>query len=523
MKKYTTLILAIMMLPSMATTIRAQKALKVVEPSRQEMKLARDFIRGRTSSGAAELAKVVQAEMSRLTIKENMAKFGSIRYGVSQQYLSVKPGDARKVIVENVARYGSGIALGADFLPQSRINALTLLAELDDEPASSGPPKPAVSALSPLGNIARNTKQPAYLRSIALYGLERHIGRYYPDWNQNTKKSIVLMLMDIVNSEPKSDLDKVGHSWMVRRAIDCLAATKASAISEKAIEMLGDKEALPSLRLAAARYMLMMDNAKLTPEQKAEYLCSLAHFLRSQLVEWYEFEDDLLSRAGGGSSSMGGMGGYGGMGGGMGGDMGGYPGGDGGMGGYPGGDGGMGGYGSGYGGGTTSKVKAKDVMDWKTMIARRRANQVVQVVHMCLDGMPVAETKQPKNLGVYLTKASVPDELSEHITNLIEKIDALQIAINDASQITNVNDLLKQAEFPIEEIMDAATAIPGFTDKYPELKDEDDLATVPDQPEAPAGDGGQPDGGDTADPGEGDPPAGLDNNDPNAGNGGNGQ
>ena len=499
------------------------------EPSTQEKKRARDYARGRQQNGEAVLKKVITAEVSKLTHRSQAEDLGSIRKALVDNFLSTSTpqGTARSIAIDTVLRGATLIAQGKDYSPPARINAMVLLAGLDDAPGNGGgtPPQPCAKALNVLVQMGRDESQPLYLRSIALYGIERQIGRYFHTnaWNQNIKGGIGRMLMQVINSSPKTELDLVAHGWMVRRAMDCMAATGAyvPALADKVITMLGDENTLPSLRMSSAKYMMLMDNSKLTPEQKKAYFVSLAHFLRSQLVDWYEMEDDLLNRSGGGSTAFGGgMGG--GLGGGMGGSMGGGYGGEGGMGsgmgmggpggGYGGeggmgsgmgmggpGGGGMGMGGSGYGSGST-KVKAKDVMDWKAMVARRRVNQIAEISHLCLDGFPVLEGKKPKRIGVALKDASLEAEESAKLDELLEKLDELQEAVNDANRITNVNDLLQQAEARIEEIMTATEAIPGFLDKYPELAVETDLASVPDQKEPPA-EGSDPNK--PGDPGEG--------------------
>lgn len=290
------------------------------EPSPAQRKLARDFIKGGAASAQSQAAieAVIKAEMSKLTSSKLMANYGSIRTNLYNEFLaSFRPSAdaARKVAVAQIARYGGGIATSKNFSPQARINALSLLAVLDDYPTiKSTPPRPAKAALRPLIQIARDKAAPVYLRSIALYGVERHIGRSFPEWAANIKKSLGSLLVEIMNSKPGSDLEIEGHSWMVRRALDCAAATKSTIVADRAVALVGDPKTLPSLRLSAASYLSMTRSDSLKEEQKKAYLVSLSHLARSMLVDWYEHEDDLLNRDSKGSGGM-----YGGMGGGMGG------------------------------------------------------------------------------------------------------------------------------------------------------------------------------------------------------------
>ena len=79
---------------------------------------------------------------------------------------------------------------------------------------------------------------------------------------------------------------------------------------------------------------------------------------------------------------------------------------------------------------------------------------------------------------------------------LVLAIETLQEGVNEIEPIEDVNSLLQSAEQPIEDIMDLVLDIPGFTEKYPDLKKGDDLDAVPDAPpEAPPeGEGDAPGG-----------------------------
>ncbi|MFN3190043.1 MAG: hypothetical protein ACE361_05925 [Aureliella sp.] len=495
------------------------RELKVAEPSSAQRKLARDFIKGAPASDEARkaLAAVIDSRVAKLTQESEMANYERIRTGIFNEYLaSFKPeaDEARKIVVAEIVKYAGGIAGSNQFSPQARINAVSLLAILDDYPIVKGvPPRPAVAAQRPLILIAKNEKSPLYLRSIALYGIERHIGRYFLDWKPQFRGQLGQMLIGIVNSKPASNLDVPAHAWMVRRAFDCLGTTGSTVVADRAIELMGDPDTLPSVRLSACDYMSMVNSSKLTDEQKQSYLISLSHLLRSQLVAWYEHEDDLLSRASGGAAGGGmyGGGGYGGGGYGGGGMGPGGMGPGGGMGGMgPGGGyGGDGMYGGGAGAGSSSEVKAIDVQDWQTILARRKANQLAQTVHLCLNSLPTSEARKPKKVGVGLIDAKLPSDLNERVEELIEKLDAFQVAINDVGKSSDVNELLNEAEIPIEDIMDLVLTIPGFGAAYPELAQDQELETVPDKVEQPAEGGGASDkaGPEGGEEGPGDPAA----------------
>jgi hypothetical protein len=183
---------------------------------------------------------------------------------------------------------------------------------------------------------------------------------------------------------------------------------------------------------------------------------------------------------GGGYGGEGGMGGMGGYGGGYG------SGGEGGMGGY--GGPGMGGEGSGRG----AKVKLVDTQEWKTRIARRRLNEFTQLAHRALDGRTISTEAASAITPLTSDKVAIAAEFK--LPKLLTLLEDLQTAMN-SNKVTTVTSLMNSSKKPIEEIMDYAKQVPGFLDKYPELKsEEDELAEAEVEPTQPPATGGGIDG-----------------------------
>lgn len=489
-----------------------------VELTKDQDRTARDFVRGKVS--ASEEAKQaltlkIQSEVARLRAPaaknfedaENLAKLADLRFTLDSTWISgAKDPVARKVVTKAVADSSRQILAENQVSIQSKINLMALLAEMDETAASGDlPPDPSSDALGVLWTYSSSDQAPVYLRAIALYGLNRHMGRWWSHpshWPDTVKGQLVDMLVGIVQSEPKSELDRASHTWLQRRAYDCLTTTGSLKGGITALKHLADSQAAPSLRMSALDYLSRFDlsDARFAP-QNAEYLIGMSHFLRSQLVNWYEREDDTLKAKTGAMGGMmgGGMGGYGGGygggsemmsgGGGYGGDMGGYGGAGGmggpGMGGY-GGEGG--GYGGGYGGtGGVARPKPKDTQTWQVRLGRRLINQVSQSVHIALDGKPMPEVNAVAGVKP-INAAQLPPETQQVITNLIEAIDEFQVAVNDPLRVRDMTSLLTQAEGHIEEIMDLVKQVPGFLDRYPELTPDDELETAnePPKPQQPA-------------------------------------
>ncbi len=481
--------------------------------SREEDSLARDFKRGKEPPSAAAreaLKKETILLISRLTHAAESANYTRIRkdieLGLSERKQSP---EARAVIVENLVQYATGISTRDTFLPASRINCVAILAELDDTPemrvaAGTAPPQPAKAAYPALKGIAGSTKMPYYIRAIALHGLERHARVYWKsDWDDARKKEVVEVATNVISSKPATALDTEAHAWISRRAFDLLTATGAitAASVNEALALVADPKALPSLRLSALNYLSNIDLARLQAERKAAYLVGITHLLRTQLVNWYELEEDKIKRNSNAQSAFGG--GMGGMMGGGGEDgansgsdygdqMGDMTGAEGGS--FDGGDGRA-------GGGFDAAPKPIDTQDWQTRAARRMLNQVTQTIHTALDGKPLAD-ENPTRATSLAAAAQNDAQLQGLVVELSELIDDVHKAINDPEKIKDVPSLLQGAQIPIENIMDFVHDVPGFGERYPELAEDVALETVPDAPAA----------------GEGEPAASGDaGSDPNAG------
>lgn len=463
------------------------------ELTREQDKLARDFIRGRapaTEDAKQALRLKMKAEVDRLKFPaaknfadaEALAKLADTRANIDAMWITgARDQAAREVAAEALAVWGRQL-LAEDVSPQSKINCMAMLAELDEAGAAgAGPPTPSAHAFRVLFAYAGNDQAPLYLRAIALHGLNRHIGRWWPttQWPDTGKKQIEQTLTKIVNSEPTSPLDVRAHAWMVRRAYDCLSTMGSPWGANSALNRLADPKALPSLRLASLEYLSQLDISGFPADKKSLYLIGLAHFTRSQLAEWYEHETDLLSAKSGamGGGTMGSsMGGYGDS---MGSGMGGY--GDSGsssMGGY---GGSMGGYGGGSAG-AARKPKPIDTQTWQVRLGRRLVNQISQAIHVALDGVPLPNEKQVAGIKPLKDAQLTADEQAK-VAELVSAIEVLQTAVNDPQLVTTMTSLLTQAETHIEDIMDLAKEVPGFLERYPELTPDDELPTAED-PEA---------------------------------------
>ncbi|MDX1929391.1 MAG: hypothetical protein SFV81_22890 [Pirellulaceae bacterium] len=505
---------------------------QVTPPLKTEKFAAGEFTRvgamfkGKENPDPVLIKRYVQNEVARfsnVTPESDMGTFAQIRTQLISTIRSASAEPVKKLAADHLLLLTKGIATSPNFHSIARINCMAAMTELE---LVSNSPFP--DTFMPLVNISRDETQPLQLRAIALYGLNRHakLTKLKP----SDAEGLAKVMAALVATKPKSPLDVKAHAWVVRRGFDVLSSLTANHGVAPAIARLLDDKELPSVRLAAADYLPRVDASKLklTDEQKIQYFIGLAQLLEQQLVMWYEREEDTLNMrsgaAGGGlGGGMEGMGGMGGMGmggeGGMGG-MGGYGmGGEGGMGGMEGGMGGMGGMGMGGEGGmggmggmnmgpTGPKPRPLDTQPWEVRMTRRHVNQILQTVHLALDGKYIKGGRPVSAVGKGLVDLELPADVANPASDLLKAVESLQNRVNDSTKITTMNSLISQTKKLIERIMDQVREVPALTAQYPKYQEKkEDLGDVIDEPNAnpPAADGANPDN--PKKEGAGDPPA----------------
>ena len=413
------------------------------------------------------------------------------------QYLALNPRlgpEMRSIIVESIFREAMKVVIAPQATPASKINALWLIAELDQSAATSNtPPKPFGKSSAELLRIAQSKTAPIYLRCIAMAGLDRHTRLQHVDWTPATKKAVTDLCSSIVQSQPTSNLDAAGHTWLVRRAMGTLGVLKSEAAKDFAIAKLLDPTVLPSLRLECVRYLNTFDLSKETPENKSQIFIGGAQLLYQECGGWLDVRKVVASLRG---SMDGGMG----MGMGMdsGGGMG-MPGMDAGMGmgmsgggamdgamGMPGMEGGMGM--PGMDGATPGmpKLKATDRQNVETQIARKKLNAFSQAVHILLDGAPYKDYKKPSTAAVQggVLNGVTEDGFEVPKIKVIGALEAFQTAVNRSSLsdpmgtgAALVSVLETVLPTPTLELKNEIEKIPGFAKFIPPRKMKMDPVT----------------------------------------------
>lgn len=425
--------------------------------------------------------------------------------------------EIRAAVVDRIFTLAGFVVNKNDASPAARVNSIWMIADLDQTAASNNPPVPYADATKYLYVAAKNGALPSYIRSVALYGLERHARILGGKWSDALKNAIALECGKIVNSQPSNNLDVAGHAWMVRRAFDVLTVLKSPLADKVAIERLADTKTLPSIRLASAKYLSNIDlsNDTLQTDLKKTIFLATLQLTHQECSGWIKQQQDQARLQAGGSSmggamgmpggmESGGMGGYGGdstMGGGMPGD-----GASAGMGGY-GMDGGMGGGMPGMEGGGMGMpgmgIKPIDQQSWETRLARRKINVYFQICHQILFGAPLGELKDAKKpAAAPATKSTAKTgglvngnfrtalaEQAEYLILLEEAFDNFQAALNDRT-LTEIGSLQTRLSVPSTKLKLEIEKVPGYEKYLPPKKprpgeeDPNSLAEVGGIPQA---------------------------------------
>jgi hypothetical protein len=116
-------------------------------------------------------------------------------------------------------------------------------------------------------------------------------------------------------------------------------------------------------------------------------------------------------------------------------------------------------------------------------MTRRHVNQILQTVHLALDGKPTKTGRPISAVGKGLVDLELPAEVSTPASDLLKAVESLQNRVNDSTKITTMNSLLTQTKKPIERVMDQVREVPALTAQYPKYQEKkEDLGEVPDQP-----------------------------------------
>ena len=206
-----------------------------------------------------------------MTQTRAIGRFGVLRQRFLSRLQSAKSPAALNSINAYSLKTTSSIARrkskgGLYFHPAARVNAVLIMADLDDK-LSSGvgsnatPPVPMAKALPELVRLASDPKLPDGVQVAALLGLKRHARYGISGPRQASVAEVALALID--QKEPPGNRSAEGHQWMRRLAIGIAGSLGVLGPENKTyqalVQVVADDTAPHSVRCAAAKALGQLD------------------------------------------------------------------------------------------------------------------------------------------------------------------------------------------------------------------------------------------------------------------------
>ena len=409
----------------------------------------------------------------------------------------------RAAHVKMVADLMTGIIERGNFHPSAKVNAALILGSLDSEFATTKtPPVPYKAALGPLVRLVQNPPSDGLLVA-ALQGLERHASVSAVRWDDRTRSSMTNVIVKVLTAPPPVRRSVAAHSYIQRKCLQLLShysSPEHTAAKEFVLKATTDPKADPMLRLACVKLASnTFGDMPIDADQASKGMSGTVELTWSQTRQWIAAVKSQLQKPGEGS--LGGLGGMGGLGGpGLGGPGigGGSAGMDGGGGGY---EGLAGGGGRGGDAGSSKKEYPIDTQPPEVRILRRHLNQILEFVHLGMDGKPKGEGEESPDSGFL---AALKDhETKAQAQEVLQRIAELQEAVN-SDKIKDMESLRKATETKIRNFGKMAAEYPGVEELVgDEPPVEEDSAPAAEAPEGSAGGENAAAGGDASAPADG--------------------
>ncbi len=263
-------------------------------------------------------------QFRRLTRREFFSEMDKIRSDLLKDLRGARAPEVHQLLVDTYLRLASVICNDANYYPASRVNAMLLIASLNQtEETPRAPAVPYARSLSFMLDQLNSDRQLDAVKAVALVGILRHIklALVNPAYTLSVpQRDQILAAMRAVLTKPKPEArSPEAHAWLQRRAMESAVLVadlnKNPEVLQELAGLIESKEASPLLVCATAQAV-----GRLRIPRNLQYdPLPLAQRLGAAVVQAVEREAKRLSEQGekGGSDSM--LDGYGGMAGMMGG------------------------------------------------------------------------------------------------------------------------------------------------------------------------------------------------------------
>ena len=237
-----------------------------------------------------------------MTQPNQLADSGTMRDGFFRTFMRTDlPEPARKAMIDSsIMPAMKTIANGEEYYPSARINAIALIARLDERGLSrngSGtvPPIPSSAALQFLTESLTNNSLPTYLKPALMQGLGRFLiidraarGRILDDATRNSLTTFAVNT--IQGKTPGQDQwDADLNYWLKRRSVQMLGQIGTPGPGDQHVDLMvqiaNDASQTLWMQFDAVKSLKTIDFSTVNAEKAAKVVVGVAGFLQRSLAQ----------------------------------------------------------------------------------------------------------------------------------------------------------------------------------------------------------------------------------------------
>ena len=282
-------------------------AARAARKSNGEARTARNEARAATKNGikSGNMAPVKDYFngyiFPRMTQPEELESSGALRDSFFRTYMKSDLSEAnrKRVIADVIMPAMKAIAVGKDYSPAARLNAVAMIGRLDDSSMQRNgtrvtPPKPSTLAFGFLSGLLNDATVPAWLKAASVQSLIRHLSidaavnrRFLNADQRNVLETFAINTLD--DKAPGQDQWKPDlNYWLKRRAVQLLGAIgrpgQGGVVLERLIKAASDDQQTVWLQLDAVKSLRAIDYSGVDTALVSKVMLTVTEFLQRQLT-----------------------------------------------------------------------------------------------------------------------------------------------------------------------------------------------------------------------------------------------
>ena len=237
----------------------------------------------------------------RMTQPEELEDSGSLRDSFFRTYMKgdVSETNRKKLIADVIMPAMKAIAVGKDYSPAARLNAVAMIGRLDDSAMQrSGnrvtPPKPSTVAFGFLSGLLNDAAIPPWLKTASIQSLTRHLAidaavnrRFLNDDQRNLLETFALNTLDDKSAGQDQWKPELNY-WLKRRSVQLLGAIgrpgQGGVVIERLVKAVSDDKQKVWLQLDAAKALRAIDYSGVDTALVSKVMLTVTEFLQRQLT-----------------------------------------------------------------------------------------------------------------------------------------------------------------------------------------------------------------------------------------------